>query len=121
MVAFLMPADVSRNLISIKTAGETETHRPRPVRARARGRVHHDRMSTPAVHRIRAATAADAAQLLVLWASVVDDEDTAQPTAWKQHAHAWFRLDLSATQGGQRIYEQVGFTLTKSPRMKLVL
>lgn len=31
------------------------------------------------------------------------------------------RIDLSATPGGQRIYEQVGFTLTSAPRMKLVL
>lgn len=31
------------------------------------------------------------------------------------------RVDLSATPDGQRIYEKVGFDLTKAPRMKLVL
>lgn len=31
------------------------------------------------------------------------------------------RVDLSATPAGQRIYETVGFTPTKAPRMKLVL
>ncbi|MGH8971531.1 MAG: GNAT family N-acetyltransferase [Actinomycetes bacterium] len=31
------------------------------------------------------------------------------------------RVDLSATPGGERIYEKVGFNLTKAPRMKLVL
>ena len=31
------------------------------------------------------------------------------------------RVDLSATPDGQRIYEKVGFNLTKAPRMKLVL
>ena len=31
------------------------------------------------------------------------------------------RVDLSATPAGQRIYEKAGFTLTKAPRMKLVL
>jgi GNAT superfamily N-acetyltransferase len=31
------------------------------------------------------------------------------------------RVDLSATPGGRRIYEKVGFTMTSAPRMKLVL
>jgi GNAT superfamily N-acetyltransferase len=31
------------------------------------------------------------------------------------------RVDLSATPGGQHIYEKIGFTLTSAPRMKLVL
>ena len=31
------------------------------------------------------------------------------------------RVDLSATPDGQRIYEKAGFTLTRAPRMKLVL
>ena len=31
------------------------------------------------------------------------------------------RVDLSATSEGQRIYEQLGFTLTSAPRMKLAL
>ena len=31
------------------------------------------------------------------------------------------RIDLSATPDGQRIYEQLGFTPTSAPRMKLVL
>jgi GNAT superfamily N-acetyltransferase len=156
-------------------------------------------VSTPAPDRIRAATAADAAQLLGLWALVYDEDDTARATTWRQHAHEWFtrcvedrttarfpvievdgdivataigtlelgvpnphcrrgravrlanvitvpghrgrgyatllvrdvvvwarsidadRVDLSATPDGQRIYESAGFTLTRAPRMKLVL
>ncbi|MEV5963640.1 GNAT family N-acetyltransferase [Kribbella sp. NPDC051952] len=31
------------------------------------------------------------------------------------------RVDLSATPDGRRLYEQVGFTLTSAPRMKLML
>jgi GNAT superfamily N-acetyltransferase len=31
------------------------------------------------------------------------------------------RVDLSATTAGQRIYEQLGFTATSAPCMKLVL
>lgn len=31
------------------------------------------------------------------------------------------RVDLSATQAGQRLYEKLGFTVTSAPRMKLVL
>ena len=148
---------------------------------------------------IRAATAADAAQLLRLWAMVFDEDDIASAPMWMRHAHEWFtgiaedrtmarlpvvevdgdvvataigtlelgvpnphccrgrtvrlanvitlpahrgkgygtllvrdvvgwarsidadRVDLSATPDGQRIYEQLGFTVTKAPRMKLVL
>ena len=40
--------------------------------------------------RIRAATRADAAQLLGLWAMVFDDDDAGAPTAWKEHAQEWF-------------------------------
>jgi GNAT superfamily N-acetyltransferase len=40
--------------------------------------------------------------------------------AWARSVHA-DRVDLSATPDGQRIYEQLGFTLTSAPRMKLVL
>jgi GNAT superfamily N-acetyltransferase len=149
--------------------------------------------------RIRVATAADAAQLLLLWALVFDEDDTAPSSTWKKHAQRWFtrfvedrttarfpvievdgdvvataigtlelgvpnpqcqrgrtvrlanvitlpehrgqgygtllvrdviewarsidadRVDLSATPDGQRIYEKAGFSLTKAPRMKLVL
>ena len=149
--------------------------------------------------RIRAATASDAAQMLVLWALVFNEDDTDPLTTWKQHAQKWFtrfvedrttasfpvievdgdvvataigtlelgvpnpqcprgrtvrlanvitvpehrgrgygtllvrdviewarsidadRVDLSATPDGQRIYEKAGFSLTKAPRMKLVL
>ena len=156
-------------------------------------------MSTPAVGRIRAATAADLSRLLLLWASVFDEQDAAPVTTWQQHAAEWFtravedratarfpvievdgdivataigtlelgvpnpycrrgrtvrlanvitlpehrrrgygsmlvrdviawarsidadRVDLSATPDGQRIYEKAGFTLTKAPRMKLIL
>jgi GNAT superfamily N-acetyltransferase len=31
------------------------------------------------------------------------------------------RVDLSATLGGQRLYEELGFVVTSAPRMKLVL
>jgi GNAT superfamily N-acetyltransferase len=31
------------------------------------------------------------------------------------------RVDLSATPAGRRIYEELGFTVTSAPRMKLVL
>ena len=31
------------------------------------------------------------------------------------------RVDLSATPAGQRLYENLGFTVTSAPRMKLVL
>lgn len=47
-------------------------------------------MSAPATDRIRAATAADAAQLLLLWALVFDEADTSPATTWKQHAQEWF-------------------------------
>ncbi len=47
-------------------------------------------MSTPATDRIRPATVADAAQLLPLWASVFDEDDTDPPTPWRMHARPWF-------------------------------
>jgi ribosomal protein S18 acetylase RimI-like enzyme len=47
-------------------------------------------MSTPATDRIRAATASDAAQLLVLWALVFNEDDTDPLTTWKEHAQEWF-------------------------------
>ncbi len=31
------------------------------------------------------------------------------------------RVDLSATEEGQHIYEKIGFTVTSAPRMKLIL
>jgi ribosomal protein S18 acetylase RimI-like enzyme len=40
--------------------------------------------------RIRIATAADAAQLLHLWALLSDEDATDSPTKWEQHAHEWF-------------------------------
>ena len=39
---------------------------------------------------IRAATAADAAQLLLLWAFVFDEDESAQATTWEKHAQEWF-------------------------------
>jgi GNAT superfamily N-acetyltransferase len=42
---------------------------------------------------------------IVAWARTVDAD----------------RVDLSATPDGQRLYEQLGFTVTSAPRMKLVL
>jgi len=48
-----------------------------------------DGVSSPARDRIRPATAADAAQLLVLWALVFND-DAEQLTSWKTHAQGWF-------------------------------
>jgi GNAT superfamily N-acetyltransferase len=41
-------------------------------------------------------------------------------TSWAQTVHA-DRVDLSATPAGQRLYEQLGFTLASAPRMKLLL
>ena len=40
--------------------------------------------------RIRAATPADAAQLLLLWALVFNEDDADASTAWKKHAQDWF-------------------------------
>ena len=60
-----------------------------PLR-RGSGLVQHDDMSTLAADRMRTATAADAAQLLLLWALVFDEDDTALATTWKQHAREWF-------------------------------
>lgn len=56
--------------------------------------VHHDDMSMSASHRLRPATAADAAQLLLMWALVFDDVDTASASTWKQHAQAWFTCSV---------------------------
>ena len=161
--------------------------------------MQHKGMSEMFPDRVRAATAADAPQLIVLWASVFHEEDAVPGVTWQEHAREWFgglvddgaaacfpvievdgdivaaavgtlelgvpnphcprgrtarlanlitvpqhrgrgygtalvrdviewarsidadRVDLSATPDGQRIYEKIGFTLTKSPRMKLVL
>ena len=47
-------------------------------------------MSTPDSGRIRAATAADAARLLSLWALVFSEDDTNPPTTWEDHARRWF-------------------------------
>ncbi|MEO7259861.1 MAG: GNAT family N-acetyltransferase [Jatrophihabitantaceae bacterium] len=47
-------------------------------------------MTTPAMDGIRLATAADAAQLLRLWALVSDEADTDPLTPWKKQAHGWF-------------------------------
>ena len=163
------------------------------------GLGHPDGMSPPAAGCIRAAIAADAAQLLPLWALVFDEVDTDPLGTWTGQARVWFtrmvedrtsahfpvmevdghvvataigtlelgvptpqcprgrtvrlanvassrehrgtgygtllvrdviawarsidadRVDLSATPDGQRIYEKAGFTMTKAPRMKLVL
>jgi GNAT superfamily N-acetyltransferase len=40
--------------------------------------------------------------------------------AWARTVQA-DRVDLSATPGGQRVYEQLGFTVASAPRMKLGL
>lgn len=47
-------------------------------------------MSTPDSHSLRAATAADAEQLLLLWAQVYAEDDTGPATTWREHAHEWF-------------------------------
>jgi GNAT superfamily N-acetyltransferase len=47
-------------------------------------------MSTLAMDRIRAATAADAVQLLPLWALMFNEDDTGPLTNWKKHAQEWF-------------------------------
>jgi GNAT superfamily N-acetyltransferase len=40
--------------------------------------------------------------------------------AWARSVDA-DRVDLSATPEGQRLYEELGFTMTSAPRMKLML
>jgi GNAT superfamily N-acetyltransferase len=47
-------------------------------------------MGIPSVDRIRAATAADAAQLIFLWSLLFNEDDTDPRTAWKKHAQGWF-------------------------------
>jgi len=47
-------------------------------------------MSTSATHRIRAATAADIAELLPLWALVFNEGPTHPVATWKEHARGWF-------------------------------
>jgi GNAT superfamily N-acetyltransferase len=42
------------------------------------------------VESIRAATAADAARLILLWGLVFDEDEPAPATRWKKHAHEWF-------------------------------
>ncbi len=46
-------------------------------------------MITTAMDRIRAATAADAAQLLHLWALVFNEVDTDPLMKWREHAQGW--------------------------------
>lgn len=41
--------------------------------------------------------------------------------AWAEVVVGADRVDLSATPGGRRIYERLGFVVTSAPRMKLVL
>ena len=50
----------------------------------------HDPMSRLPVDRIRAATAADADQLLRLWALLFDENTTDSLTRWKEYAREWF-------------------------------
>ena len=47
-------------------------------------------MTPLTMDRIRAATPADAAQLLLLWALVFNEDDADPSTAWKKHAQEWF-------------------------------
>jgi GNAT superfamily N-acetyltransferase len=47
-------------------------------------------MSTPASDRIRPATAADASQLLLLWALLFDEQAATPATTWKLYAQGWF-------------------------------
>jgi GNAT superfamily N-acetyltransferase len=47
-------------------------------------------MTAPAMDRVRAATAADAAQLLLLWGLLFDEDDTDPGMTWKEHAQEWF-------------------------------
>ena len=46
-------------------------------------------MGSPAMNGIRAATAADTEQLLLLWASIFDEFDTNPQATWQEHARAW--------------------------------
>lgn len=52
--------------------------------------MQHDGMSTPGRAPIRVATTIDAAQLLLLWALVFDENATASASTWKKHARRWF-------------------------------
>ena len=73
------------------------------------GVMQHDGMSTPAMASIRAATAADAAQLILLWALVFDEDESAPATRWKKHAHEWFtRLVEDRTTGRFPVIEVDG-------------
>jgi len=47
-------------------------------------------MTPVTMDRIRAATPADAAQLLLLWALVFNEDDADPSTAWKKSAQEWF-------------------------------
>ena len=49
----------------------------------------HDAMNPPTMDSVREATPTDAAQLLLLWA-LLFDEDADPSTAWKKHAQEWF-------------------------------
>lgn len=46
-------------------------------------------MRTPALDRVRPATAVDAAQLLRLWSLVFDQDDPGLTTTWGEHAQRW--------------------------------
>jgi GNAT superfamily N-acetyltransferase len=47
-------------------------------------------MITPSGGRLRAATVDDIGQLLRLWAMVFDEDDSAEPDLWTNHAREWF-------------------------------
>jgi hypothetical protein len=53
---------------------------------------------TSATDRIRAATVADFAQLLSLWALLFDEDPSAPDGNWREHADAWFTRSVADRQ-----------------------
>jgi GNAT superfamily N-acetyltransferase len=60
------------------------------VRALRTGPRQHGGMSMPATDRVRAASPADVAQLLLLWSLVFDENGTDPLATWKPQAETWF-------------------------------
>lgn len=51
---------------------------------------HDGNMPPPSTGRIRVATVDDSPQLLSLWASLFDEDDSAEHEPWRSHAREWF-------------------------------
>ena len=94
--------DVQGSIVAA-AIGTVELGVPNPQSPRGRA-VRLANVITLPVHRGRG-YATELIRDVIMWAKVVGAD----------------RIDLSATPDGQRIYEQLGFSLTSAPRMKLVL